>query len=168
MLRPPAAGPANFTVPLKKAGMYYFGDPVTTIGQRNCDAGMLIAVSVGGVCRRPPPPPGEHDMQDHAPTDVHDAWETAAVSSGWYTKHRPQKLCSAMPLRNPNDFDLLTAAPPRRQIAVALEAASAAVSPAGANRSMPTPAPTDQGAALSASAMPLALIVASITAAMLI
>ncbi len=70
-----------------------------------------------------------------------------------------------MPLRNPNDSDLLTAAPPRRQTAAALEAASAAVSPAGASGSMPTPAPTDQGAALSASAVPLALIVASITAA---
>jgi len=77
VLRPPAAGPANFTVPLKKTGMYYFADPVTTIEQRNCDAGMQITVSVGGVCRRPPQSPGEHDMQDHAPTDVHDAWETA-------------------------------------------------------------------------------------------
>lgn len=56
VLKAPVAGPANFTVSLGDLGRTYFTSPVLLAKQRDCDAGMLIAITVTGACPSPPPP----------------------------------------------------------------------------------------------------------------
>lgn len=56
VLKTPVAGPANYTVSLSSPGLHYYTSPYLAPKQRDCDAGMLIAITVTGACPSPPPP----------------------------------------------------------------------------------------------------------------
>jgi hypothetical protein len=92
VLKAPVAGPANFTVSLGDLGRTYFTSPVLLAKkQRDCDSGMLIAVTVTGACPSPPPPSACPSHTGPHPTPA------SCVYGKWRQPHPVAAKCVPLP-----------------------------------------------------------------------